>query len=302
MRSLLKRQFELALSSSLVGAVTRQRVRGKRLILAYHGIIPEGAVPAGERTLFMAQRDFAAHLDMLAEIADVAPLARIDEEGDGRPRVAITLDDAYRGAVCEGVGELVKRSMPATIFVSPARLGGHVFWWDALSLASGTLDNGLRSYALNTLAGADERVRAWAASAALPGSDDLPEYARTATRAELRIAVRNPGITLGSHTWSHRNLARLDITEIVAEVSRSRASLKSEFGASVIDWLAYPYGLDSVAAQQAAADASYVGALRISGGWHNAAQTPAFARPRLNVPAGLSTARLKTHLVGAMLS
>lgn len=302
MHSLLKRQLERALSSSWVSSVTRQRVRGKRLILAYHGIIPEGAVPAGERTLFMAQRDFAAHLDMLAEIADVAPLARIDEEGDGRPRVAITLDDAYRGAVCEGVGELVKRSMPATIFVAPARLGGHVFWWDALSSASGTLDNGLRSYALGTLAGADESVRAWAASAALPGSDDLPEYARTATHAELRVALKNPGITLGSHTWSHRNLARLEITEIISEVSRSRASLKSEFGASVIDWLAYPYGLDSLAAQQAVAHASYVGALRISGGWHNAAQTSAFARPRLNIPAGLSIARLKTYLVGAMMS
>jgi peptidoglycan/xylan/chitin deacetylase (PgdA/CDA1 family) len=300
--SLLKRSFERALSSSWVSAVTRKRVRGKRLILAYHGIIPEGAAAAGERTLFMAQRDFAAHLDVLAEIADVAPLARIDDEGDGRPRVAITLDDAYRGAVCEGVGELVKRSMPATIFVAPARLDGHVFWWDALSSGSGALDDGLRSHALNALAGSDERVRAWAASAAVQGSDDLPQYARTATRAELRTAVGNPGITLGSHTWSHRNLARLDIAEIVSEVRRSRASLKSEFGASVIDWLAYPYGLDSVAAQQAVADASYVGALRISGGWHNAAQTSAFARPRLNVPAGLSIAGLKTHLVGAMLS
>lgn len=302
MYSLLKRPLELALSSSWVSSVTRHRVRGKRLILAYHGVMPEGAAPAGERTLFIGQRDFAAQLDLLSEIADVAPLDRIDEEGDGRPRVAITLDDAYHGAVCQGVAELAKRAMPATIFVAPARLGGHVFWWDALSSARGTIDHSLRGYALNALAGSDERVRAWAAGTALQGSDDLPAYARSATRDELRVALRSPAITLGSHTWSHRNLARLDIAEIVSEVCRSRASLKSEFGERVIDWLAYPYGLDSVAAQQAVADASYVGALRITGGWHNAARTSPFSRPRLNVPAGLSLARLKTHILGAMLS
>jgi peptidoglycan/xylan/chitin deacetylase (PgdA/CDA1 family) len=301
MHPFLKRRIELALSSSFVGSVTRQRVRGKRLILAYHGVIPDGAPSAGERSLFIPQHEFAAQLDLLSEIADVAALDRIDEVGDGRPRVAITLDDAYKGAVCEGVAELVRRGLPATIFVAPARLGRHVFWWDALS-ANGEMDVELRRFALTTLGGSDEKVRAWAAGAALPATDDLPDYARSATREELRAAVRNPGITIGSHTWSHRNLARLDITEIITEMSRSRATLRSEFGRSAIDWLAYPYGLDSVAAQQAAAASSYVGALRITGGWHNAARTPPYARPRLNIPAGLSLARLKTHVVGALLS
>ena len=302
MHSLLKRSVELVLSSSLVGSVTRQRVRGKRLILAYHGIIPEGAPPAGERSLFIAQGEFAAHLDLLSENADVVPLDRIDEEGNGRPRVAITLDDAYKGAVCEGVTELVRRRMPATIFVAPGRLGGHIFWWDALSSKNGAIDAELRHYALNALAGCDERVRAWAAAASLPMSDCLPDYVRSATCDELRQAVQNREITVGSHTWSHRNLARLDMTEITSEVTRSHAALKSDFGGSVVDWLAYPYGLDSVAAQRAAADASYVGALRIAGGWYDAERTSPFARPRLNIPPGLSLARLKTYLVGAILS
>lgn len=299
---LLKRPLERALSAPWVGSVTRRRTRGKRLILAYHGIVPEGAVGAGERSLFIPQREFAEHLDLLSEIADVARLDRIDEEGDGRPRVAITIDDAYRGAVREGVDELVKRSMPATIFVATARLGGHVFWWDALSSERGEMLPALRAFALTKLAGSDERVRAWAAAAALPTSDDLPDYARSATRDELRAAVRHRNITLGSHTWSHRNLAQLDINEIMSEVGRSRSALKNEFGDSVIDWLAYPYGIDSVAAQQAVAASSYTGAVRISGGWHMAASTPPFARPRLNIPAGLSVDRLRIHVMGGLLS
>src|SRR2546423_15218369 len=106
LHDLLKQPIELAISSPVVGWMTRRRVRGKRLILAYHGILPEGQSPAGERALFVAQGDFARHLDMLAKEADVASLNQLDEPGDGRPRVAITFDDAYAGAVNEGVREL----------------------------------------------------------------------------------------------------------------------------------------------------------------------------------------------------
>lgn len=302
MHPLIKRQLEATLASRFVSSVSRQRTKGKRLILAYHGVMPEGASPVGEQSLFVAQRTFAAQLDMLREVADVAPLDRIDEEGDGRPRVAITLDDAYKGAVCEGVTELVKRHLPATIFVAPGLLGGRVFWWDALSSANGVLDISVRDHALNALAGSDMRIRQWASTTELGTTANLPDYARSATVEELRAAVRHPEITLGSHTWSHRNLARLDIAEIVDEVTRSRAALRGQFGSRVIDWLAYPYGFDSVAARQAVAASGYVGALRVEGGWHNSRRTAPYARPRLNVPSDYSVARLKAHVVGALLS
>jgi peptidoglycan/xylan/chitin deacetylase (PgdA/CDA1 family) len=301
-RSFLKSRIESALSSSGVAWICRHRVRGKRLILAYHGVIPEGADPSGESSLFIAQRDFAAHLDLLAETADVAPLDQIYEEGDGRPRVAITIDDAYRGAVREGVQELVKRRLPATIFVAPARLNGHVFWWDALSSKAGTLDSRVREHALHALAGSDERVRTWAAQSRLSASHIVSDHARAATRDELRIAVGRPGITVGSHTWSHANLAGLPTRDLVSEVRQSRAWLQAEFAEKAIDWLAYPYGLDSSAARRAVADASYVGALRVAGGWHRADDVSPYARPRFNVPARLSVAGLKARLTGALLA
>ncbi len=302
MRLFLKRRAERVLSSRAVGSVTRYRVRGKRLILAYHGIIPEGEKPAGERALFIRQRDFAAHLDVLREVADVSALDDIDQAGDGRPRVAITFDDAYRGAVRDGVRELAKRGMPATIFVSPARVGGHVFWWDALSHDAPEPAPAVREYAIRMLGGVDEHVRSWAANAALPASDELPEFSRTATVDELREAVEHPGITLGSHTWSHASLASLSPEEIALEVVRSRDWLRGRFGEKAIQWLAYPYGLDSVAAHLVLADASYRGALRIVGGWHAAHEFSPFSRPRLNVPAGLSADGLRSRLLGAVLA
>lgn len=302
MHRLVKQPIELAISSPAVGWMTLRRVRGKRLILAYHGIIPEGQAPAGERALFIAQRDFAMHLDMLAGEADVAPLDRIDEPGDGRPRVAITFDDAYSGAVNEGVRELAKRKLPATIFVAPGRLNGHVFWWDALSQGTKALDATVRHHALHELAGADERIRAWAASAALPVSCALPAYARAATRAELSAAVAFAGITLGSHTWSHRNLATLGVSDVVAELRDSREWLHAQFGDKALDWLAYPYGFDSSEVRRAVAEASYVGALRIGGGWHRPAEVSPFARPRFSIGSRLSVAGLRMRLNGARLA
>jgi peptidoglycan/xylan/chitin deacetylase (PgdA/CDA1 family) len=282
--------------------MTQRRVRGKCLILAYHGIIPEGQSPAGERSLFLAQRDFATHLDILAAEADVAPLNRIDEPGDGRPRVAITFDDAYSGAVNEGVRELVKRALPATIFVAPGRLNGHTFWWDALSQGSDSLDENVRHRAVNALKGSEEEVRAWAESTALEVSDTLPAYARAATQAELAAALALPGITVGSHTWSHRNLATLCASDVLAEVRRSRAWLRAEYGDRAVDWLAYPYGSDSPEARRFVALACYAGALRTDGGWHRSSDVSPFARPRFTVSAHLSAAGLRSRLNGARLA
>jgi peptidoglycan/xylan/chitin deacetylase (PgdA/CDA1 family) len=302
MHRLLKEPVERVVSTPVAGWITRRRVRAKRLILAYHGIIPEGEDPAGERALFVRQRNFISHLDVLAAEADVVPLARIDDPGNGRPRVAITFDDAYRGAVSVGVSELAARSLPATIFVAPARLNNHVFWWDALAHGKTKLDERIRNYALHDLQGADERIRAWAVSAGIAACEELPAYAQTVTRDELTAALTFRGITLGSHSWSHPNLASLDIAEVVTEVRRSREWLRSEFGEKVIDWLAYPYGLESAQVQVAVADAAYEGALRVIGGWHGSAEVSRFARPRLSIGPSLSVAGLRARLQGALLA
>ena len=302
MNRLLRRPLELAISTRAVAWVTQRRLRGRRLILAFHGIRPDGEPPAGERTLFVAQRDFAIQLDMLAAESHVVPLDRLDEPGDGRPRVAITIDDAYRGAVTAGVQELAARSLPATIFVAPGRLNNHVFWWDALAHRNANLDEKLRNHALYNLRGADERVRDWAAREGIPTCGELPAYAQSATRDELATALEFNGITLGSHSWSHANLASLGITEVASEVRRSREWLRAQFGEKAIDWLAYPYGLESTQARIAVAEASYAGAVRVDGGWHRTSEVSPFARPRFCIGSGLSLPGLRARLTGAVLS
>jgi len=219
MKALVKPPFERMLAARWIGSVTKQRVRNKRLVLAYHGIIPDDAPLAGEQSLFIRRAEFAAQLDLINSVADVAPLHRLDEQGDGRPRVAISFDDAYYGAVSDGIDELVQRKLPVTIFVAPGRLGGSVFWWDALADHTGYLDERTRTYALETLNGAHEKVRSWAKANEMHWTEDLPAYAKASTLDYLREAVKRPGVTVGSHSWSHRNLATLTAVIILVALN-----------------------------------------------------------------------------------
>jgi peptidoglycan/xylan/chitin deacetylase (PgdA/CDA1 family) len=113
-------------------------------------------------------------------------------------------------------------------------------------------------------------------------------------------ALGQPGITAGSHTWSHVNLAALTASEISTEINQTRDWLRDAFGEKAISWIAYPYGLDSPLAHRIAAEAGYSGGLRIGGGWHVTDGISPMARPRLNVPASLSAAGFRARLLGSL--
>jgi peptidoglycan/xylan/chitin deacetylase (PgdA/CDA1 family) len=261
------------------------------VVLAYHNIVPLGAEAGGERALHLDQGRFGRQLDALSRTHDVVSLSEVMRAGAAtRPRTVITFDDAYRGAVTAGVDELIRRGLPATIFVAPGFVGDGAFWWDALAdPRAGVLDPAIRRHALERLAGQDRDVRAWAAAQGL-GCITPPAHARVASEAELLAAARHPGITIGSHSWSHPNLAALTRDQVVAELRRSLTWLEERF-AGVLRWLAYPYGLATPAVHETARTAGYEGALMVSGGWlgRHPAATP-YALPRLNIPAGVSDA------------
>jgi len=288
-RTGLKQAVESLLLGAGVAGVSRARVRRRTLVLAYHNVVPDDAPPAGDLSLHIGRSSFAAHLDELCRHAEIAPLDQaLAQPGGERPRVAITFDDAYRGAVTLGVDELARRGLPATIFTAPGLLGGHAFWWDALSEPGAGLADELRRHALEQLRGQDAAIRARAEADGRPARD-LPDYAKSASEDELRDAVHRGAVTLGSHTWSHPSLPRLSRTEVAAELGRSRDWLTARFGAGFVPWLSYPYGHFSPTVAEEAAAAGYRGALAIEGGWIPLRAPAPYAIPRLNVPAGLST-------------
>jgi peptidoglycan/xylan/chitin deacetylase (PgdA/CDA1 family) len=268
------------------------------LVLAYHNIVPRGEPIAGERSLHLPQDDFAAHLEVLVREADVVPLAaNLDSPIDrrsARPRVAITFDDAYRGAMTAGVDELVRRSLPATVFVAPGCLGG-TFWWDELAEArGGALDAQERSRLLIECRGEGHQIRA-----AVLVSVSLPAHAHAATEAELIAACGRSLVRAGSHSWTHPNLAVLPGDALAPELDRPRAWLAERF-TDPLPILAYPYGLASQAVVAALPAAGYKAALDIDGGWTRLPVTDPYHVPRLNVPSGLSSAGFALRIAGLL--
>lgn len=294
LRGAVKGVAEAALLGSGVAALARRRLRGRAVVLAYHNVIPDGAAPRGDRSLHLPQREFARQLDALAQTHDVVPLAAIDAPAGSRPRVVITFDDAYRGALTAGFTELARRGLPATVFVAPG-LFDTATWWDRHGDATGEVPAPLRWTALTAHQGVGESVLA----AFGRGAESLPLWAHIAGEAEVMAAARQPGITLGAHTWSHCNLAAVPADRLATELERPLAWLRGQ-AASVVPWLAYPYGLSSAAVPVAARRAGYVAALLVEGGWLPGRRGDAFALPRQNIPSGLSLAGFRLRMAGVL--
>ena len=298
----LKSASEFLLVRGGPAAIARAARRNHALVLAYHNVAPDGAEPCGERSLHLPFRDFVAQVELLARTCEVVPLdSLLDPPAPGRtrPRVALTFDDAYRGAATAGVDELARRGLPATFFVVPGLVGSRGFWWDRFAdPATGALPRGLRERALSELRGDGDVVAAWAAERGI-AAHPLPAHVEAATEDELRRATASPGITLAPHSWSHRNLAALAPAELAREMEAPLHWLRARFDAA-IPWLAYPYGLSSPAVERAAREAGYRGALRVEGGWLAGHPRNPFLIPRFNVPAGISLHGFEARAAGVL--
>lgn len=303
LRTILKRSIERTVCRSGLAGLARAYRGAGTLVLAYHNVVPEGGSGGGDRSLHLPQREFARQLDLVQRTHDVVPLSQLAAPPRGRrPRVVITFDDAYRGAVTAGVAELSRRGLPATIFVTPGFVGGRAFWWDSLSRPGEGLPPELRDRGLTVLRGRDDEIRRWAAEQGV-AAHEMASHQTGATEAELEAAFRTPGITPAAHTWSHPNLTALGPEELEEEMVRPLTWLRERF-AGVLPWLTYPYGLTSPAVEEAARRAGYQGAFRVEGGWmpRGGAGARPHALPRSNVPAGASLEHFEMRTSGLIPS
>lgn len=297
---MLKHLAEVALETLVAPAARRSR-RGGTLVLAYHNVVPEGEAPVGDRSLHLPRRAFAEQLDALRRSHDVVPLSALFDAGpQGRPRAVITFDDAYRGALTAGLAELTSRRLPATVFVAPGIIEDQATWWDAFANpATGEVDPSFRRAALDECRGMAAEVHAMAARESRAASA-MPPWARIVGLAELTRAVEG-GITVGSHSWSHANLAALGGASLEDEMARPAAWLQQHFASSYQPWLAYPYGCSSAAVEAGAQASGYRGAFLVSGGYMPGGAAPSMHLPRLNVPSGMSRSGFVVRAAGVPL-
>lgn len=301
MRDSFKRLAERSLVATVGLERRHRRLSDRVLILALHNVISRPTDAGLDRSLHLQVDRFRGFLDVLGLTHRFVPLDDVFapvQSDDPRPSVAVTFDDAYRGALRHALPILAMRNIPSTVFVIPGRLGQAGMWWDGLG-ASGSkpLLEPDRDTALGEARGIEEEVRALAGARGwltLP----VPEDAGLASLAEFRAALALPGVTIGSHSWSHPNLTWCTAGELDQELRRSFQWLDAEAGTAFRPWIAYPYGCADSRVKQAAETAGYHAGLRVEGGWTPLPPSEPFAVSRLNIPAGLSTAGLRLRGAG----
>jgi peptidoglycan/xylan/chitin deacetylase (PgdA/CDA1 family) len=173
-------------------------------VLCYHSIHPR--LPFASAT----PERFAEQLDWLRTECDVVALGTIASaagEADGaRPRVALTFDDGYADNHRYALPLLVERRLPATLFLTVGLLEG-----DPASLA--------RLRELRGVAADDLQPLTW----------------------EQVLELRNAGLQIGAHTWTHPNLAHLGVEEARGELRRPKQVLEQHLCEPVTAF-AYPFG------------------------------------------------------------
>ncbi len=175
---------------------------GRRVVLCYHSVDPTPSY------LSLHPELFDEHLAWLQEHCEVVSLDELVSAAPrhGGPYVAITFDDGYEDNRVHAMPRLARRGMAATFFVT-----------------AGFLER-------------DEEVLAHLSEIWLTPRERL----RPLSWSDVR-ELRGAGMSIGSHTWSHRNLARLSGADAQEDLRRAREVLEERLGEPVRA-VAYPWG------------------------------------------------------------
>ena len=186
----------------------------RRVVFCYHSVHPTGPHVSSTPAVF------EQHLEWLTEHCRLVPfvdmVAPFEARSDSKPTVAITFDDGYRDNHSYALPLLARYRVPATFFITSGFLER-----DPAVLSR-----------FQRLLGCAENI--------------VPlEWAQV---RELRAS----GMDIGSHTYSHPNLARLSPAKALEELRISKDLIGDRLG--TCDLFAYPFGKPGVHFTQATVD------------------------------------------------
>ncbi len=303
----------------------RARLDGSRAaLLYYHRVLPQAIVARDhvEAGMFLTPERFEAQLDWLQAHFRILPLSEICERLASGRRLppyacALSFDDGWRDNHDHALPALVRRSLPATIFVVTRRVGTQgAFWPDEvcrrlapLSVASqrelvaellGGARRGLpREVLLAEFKELDEEEREHRLDQLRGLTEAPPDAGRELMDWDEIERVAASGIEIESHGATHAILTGLPSEAVMEELTSSRDALLAR-GLGSHRLLAYPSGAFDARVQRAAQEAGYRAAVTIEPGLADAGHDP-FALPRLCVHEGIvgSRAEFLTKIPGA---
>lgn len=200
-RQMIKRIVSPALSAKLLLPADR------RVILIFHDVSDPGGVYFRQNysTRTEAFRRVVEFLDRHFELVSLRAITEPGEQGRQRPMAAITFDDGFRSVRTEVLPFLDSKGIPFAAFVCQ------------MAIETDSLLNGPQHQLTQ---GGRERV--------FLDQDDV-------------LALLKAGVTIGSHSTSHRNLARCSAIELEEEIAENKHYLETLIGLPIPDF-AFPYG------------------------------------------------------------
>ncbi len=194
----------MLLSSCLSGSMAISALIARRpqvRVLTYHRF---GNIPRDP--FCVTEADFERQVAHLAEVGVAVSLDDLLAFLDGRKElcsnaVLVTIDDGYRSTMSIAHKVLRKYDVPAIAFVTPSLI-------DAGEAAHGA-----------PIADGPEPYLSW---------DEVRQIA-------------DEGMTIGSHSWTHRSMGSFSLDEAAEEARRSREALERELRRPVLSY-AYPFG------------------------------------------------------------
>lgn len=311
----------------VLGLLERARRRPGLLVVTHHRIGNPSASPYYE-PIFSASADLFR--EQVLYIRDHFHVVTLNEVETGlafkEPSVLIAFDDGYRDNFDTAFAILRELGTPATFFI-PTRFFEvpGLPWWDhvayvlkqtrqdrvvldwpaplTIELGPGDRSAAIWSVISRYLDGAiDDEARFRAHLEQRSGvAVDESALGRELfmTWDQVRILARS-GMSIGSHSHSHRKLASLSREEQYQELATSKQVLEHELGVEVRS-IAYPFGwkgaYDDVTKQQALAAGYHIGfsartGLNSAGDWDQFAvrrlgigfrDTPAMVRARMTL-------------------
>ncbi len=226
--------------------------------------------------------------------------------------VVLTFDDSLKCMADVSAPLLASLGLTATFFVSTGVIDSRKpYWWRRLEYAVSHATQPEAQIALPSgevltlnAASADEtlpRVKAGLKSVAPGVLDSLVESVERQLGAALRCGsgtdpyaeilswedvrrLDKLGMSVGSHTVTHPNLALLESEELRSELAESRWKIEAECG-TPCRHLCYPYGSCNAAVLEAARACGYVSAVTTEAPGWNARGTDLHALRRFAMPA-----------------
>lgn len=300
-------------------------------VLTYHRIVNPSETPYYAPVCSATPETFAEQLRTLRDnfrVVGLDEVVKLAATGFSlnEPTALITFDDGYRDNFDAAFPILKAMRLPATFFLPTTFYQKpRLFWWDQIALAFNRTQRATieldrpEPFAADLAKTSREEAIAGVIAIHRRHHLDGPAQAafleqireRTGTAIETESLAKDlfmsreqvhemadSGMSIGSHTHSHVELAQLPESEQRDELERSKRILEADLNRAITS-IAYPYGWPGAvdaATEQHAKEAGYKVAFAAVEGINRPHQTNPFAIKRFSIGFADSTTLLRSRL------